>query len=358
MSRLLIALFFMAGAGLAAAQVQPAARELPVGARQQAALGIRTVAVQPATTGLLLASATVGVPPGQDVTVTAPYEGVITRIDVGLGDTVRKGAALLSLSSPTLADARRQAREAQLEALNAQTAFQRDQAMYDEGLIPAARLQLSQNRYRAADSASQAHQAMLRATGQTGDSGGDYASGTVRAPRQGSVIEALAGVGQRVEAGAILFRIADLRQLQLDIVLSGDKAGLVRTGDNVTVPTREASATVIGVSRALDASHQARVRARVTAPGRLQIAEVLPVQIHPRREQNAAPAWRVPSRAVVLYRGQSWVLLASPGGFVPTRVQVLSGNDESAIVEGALGADRQVAHTGIASLRALMEQGE
>lgn len=359
MSRLLITLLFMTSAGLAAAQVQPAFKELQVDARQQAALGIRTVAVKPATTGLLLASATVTVPPGQDVTVTAPFAGVITRIAVGLGDTVRQGAPLLTISSPMLADARRQAREAQLDALNAQAALQRDQAMYDEGLIPAARLQLSQNRYRAADAARQAQEAMLRSTGQASDAGdGDYASGTVRAPRQGSVIEALPGVGQRVEAGTVLFRIADLRQLQLDIVLSGDKAGLLHVGDSVTVPAREARATLIGVSRALDASNQARARARVTTPGRLQVAEVLSVQIQPTRDKSAAPAWLVPARAIVLYRGQSWVLLASPQGFMPTRVQLLSGNDELAVVEGELGPDRQVAHTGIASLRALMDKGE
>lgn len=358
MSRLLIALFIMAGASLAAAQAQPATTELSIDARQQAALGIRTVAVKPAATGLLLASATVAVPPGQEVTVTAPFAGVVTRIDAGLGDTVRQGAALLTLSSPMLADARRQAREAQLESMNAQAALQRDQSMYDEGLIPAARLQLSQNRYRAAESARQAHEAMLRATGASEAPNGDYASGTVRAPRQGSVVEAISGVGQRVEAGAVLFRIADLRQLQLDIVLSGDKAGLLHTGDSVTVPAREARATLTGVSRALDASQQARARARVTTPGRLQVGEVLSVQIQPTRDKSAAPAWLVPARAIVLYRGQSWVLLATPQGFMPTRVRVLSGNDEQAVVEGALGPDRQVAHTGIASLRALMDKGE
>jgi len=272
---------------------------------------------------------------------------------------VRQGAPLLTISSPMLADARRQAREAQLDALNAQAALQRDQAMYDEGLIPAARLQLSQNRYRAADAARQAQEAMLRSTGQAGNAGdGDYASGTVRAPRQGSVIEALPGVGQRVEAGTVLFRIADLRQLQLDIVLSGDKAGLLHVGDSVTVPAREARATLIGVSRALDASNQARARARVSTPGRLQVGEVLSVQIQPTRDKGAAPAWLLPARAIVLYRGQSWVLLATPQGFMPTRVQLLSGNDELAVVEGELGPDRQVAHTGIASLRALMEKGE
>lgn len=359
MSRLLITLLFMAGTGLASAQTPAAFKELLLDARQQAALGVRTIAIQPAATGLLLASATVTVPPGQEMAVTAPLAGVVTRIHVGLGDTVRQGAALATLSSPALADARRQAREAQLEAMNTQAALQRDQAMYDDGLIPAARLQLSQNRQRAAEAARQAHEAMLRAAGQDSTStGGDYASGTLRAPRAGSVVEAIAGTGQHVEAGAVLFRIADLRQLQLDIVLSGDKAGLLRAGDSVTIPAREARATITGVSRALDATHQARARARVTVPGRLQLAEVLSVQIQPARAQGTAPAWQVPSRSLVLARGESWVLLATPQGFMPTRVRVLSGNDESSVVEGPLGADRQVAHTGVASLRALMEKGE
>lgn len=169
------------------------------------------------------------VPPGQEVTVAAPYAGVIARLDAGLGDNVRAGTPLALLSSPALADARRQLREAELEARNAQAALQRDQAMHDEGIIPAARLQVTRNHQQAAEAHWQAQRSSLQASGL--GTGGDYASGQIVAPHAGTVVDVQVHVGERTDAGAVLFRIADLRQLQLDITLSSDKAAQVRSGD-------------------------------------------------------------------------------------------------------------------------------
>ena len=47
------------------------------------------------------------------------------------------------------------------------------------------------------------------------------------------VTDALVAVGQRVEAGAMLFRLADSSQLQLDVQLSSDKAAQLQVGDEV-----------------------------------------------------------------------------------------------------------------------------
>lgn len=333
--------------------------EIHLEARQQTQLGVRTSPVLAATAQGLLASATVALPPGREWLVTAPYAGVVTQLRVGLGDTARAGAPLITLSSPQLADARRMAREAQLEAQNATAALQRDQAMYDEGLIPAARLQVTQNRQRASEAAGQAHTAGLRAAGldaTPGDEG--YASGTLTTPRRGTVLETNARVGQHVEAGEVLVRMANIQELQLDIALAGDKAAQLRTGDAVLVPSRDARATITGVSRALDACGQARARARVTTAGRLQVGEVIAVQLQAAREAKSTPAWDVPARAVIHHRGSPWVFVATPQGYTLLPVQVLSNNDERAVVQGALSAESRVASAGLAALRALLDEGQ
>ena len=162
MSGLLKTIFFIGVWSSTVAWAQGAVpAELLLDAQQQAALGVRVVPVQAAQSGALLASATVSVPPGREVTVAAPYAGVITRMAVGLGDAVKGGAPLAQWSSPQLADARRQMREAQLDLQNAQAALARDQAMLADGIIPAARLQISQNKFHAAQAALQAKQAEL-----------------------------------------------------------------------------------------------------------------------------------------------------------------------------------------------------
>ena len=339
----------------ALAQGTPALPHITLDATQQAALGVRSTPVRPAGQQQLLASATVTVPPGHEVTVAAPFDGVIARLDAGLGDSVRVGAPLALLGSPQLADARRQLREAELDARNAQAALQRDQAMHDEGIIPAARLQITRNRQQAAEANWQAQQSALKSMGL--GAGSDYASGQLIAPRAGTVVEVQASAGQRVEAGALLFRVADLRQLQLDISLSGDKAARLRAGDAVTVPGQDAKAVLLGVSRSLDASQQARARARVTVPGRLQPGQALQMQLQPAVPAQAA-AWQVPARALLQLQGQSWVLVASDKGYKPTAVQVVSTNDDSATVQGPLNAQQRVASTGLAALRPLLQKAD
>ena len=338
------------------AQSQPALPTITLDAAQQTALGIRTSPVQSATQQHLLASATVTVPPGQEITVAAPYAGVVTRLDVGLGDNVRTGSPLLAFSSPQLADARRQLQEAELEARNAQAALQRDQAMHDEGIIPAARLQITRNRQQAAEAAWQAQLSALRSTGM--GAAKEYANGQIVSPRAGTVVDVQASVGQRIEAGAVLMRVADLRQLQLDITLSGEKAAHLRAGDVVSIPSHEAKALLLGVSRSLDASQQARARARVTVPGRLQAGQALQVQLQPALDTKTSSAWQVPARAVLQLQGHSWVLVATNKGYTATAVQVLSTNDDSATVQGPLNAQQRVASTGLAALRPLLPKAD
>jgi multidrug efflux pump subunit AcrA (membrane-fusion protein) len=182
----------------------------------------------------------------------------------------------------------------------------------------------------------------------------DFTSAALRAPQAGSVIEAPVTVGQRVEAGTPLMRLADTRQLQLDVQLSVDKARLIRTGDRVTIVNRQAQAVVTGVSRSTDAHQIVRARARITQPGNLTVGEVVPVQIQ--SAINAAKGWRVPIQAVVQHPTTSWVFVVTDKGFRPTPVRVLSSDDDRAVVDGALQAQSRVAISGVTSLRALQQQ--
>lgn len=379
----------LAAAGLALslslnANAQTAAPNLALDAKQQAALGIRIAQVLPAQVGQLLASATVTTPPGKDITITAPYAGQLSSVLVGLGDTVRIGTALGQFTSPMVGDARRQWREASLEAQNSHAALQRDQALFDEGIIPAVRLQLSRNKDEAAKAAVQSRAAELSASGLRFDGPGSgasspnsyasgYATGVLQSPISGVVVDAFTSVGQRVEAGTVLFKLADTRQLQLDIQLSGDKAARLKVGDAVSIPARNAQAQITGVSRALDAGQSAKARAKVTQRGSLQIGETVSVQLMPGLQpglatpglstpdsagQTASPAWSVPSRAISQWQGHPVIFVVNATGFTAERVRILSSNDDVSVIEAALPATPKVAITGIASLRALLQKDE
>jgi len=334
---------------------------LSLNAKQQASLGVQVAAVQASTGVQLLASATVVMPPGKEFTVSAPYAGQVSRLLVGVGDSVKAGAALAHFTSPMLGDARRLLNEASLDYKNASAAAQRDQAMFDEGIIPAVRLQLSRSKQEAAQAQLHAREAELLAAGMRFDANTGYATGTLKAPLSGTVSEAFAAVGQRVEAGAMLFRLADSSQLQLDVQLSSDKAAQLQVGDEVSIASRNAKAKIIGVSRVVDASQSARARASVTTRGSLQAGELVSVTVHAKGKAGSTKPdtqWLVPARAVTQWRGKPWVFVANEKGFEAQAVNVISSTDDLSLIEVALPVGSKVAVTGIASLRALLQKDE
>lgn len=356
------------GIGAGQAQTPPSAQAAPkllaLDAKQQAALGVQVATPQAARSAQWLASAHVTPLPGKDVTVSAPYPGQLSRLWVGVGDRVKAGAPLAQFTSPMLGEARRQWQEAVLELKNANSALQRDQAMLSEGIIPAVRVQITRNKQEAAHALVQAREAELRAAGLAPKAEPDsaamgYATGTLSAPIAGVVTQAFAAVGQRVEPGAVLFKLADDSSVQLDIQLASDKAAQLQVGDAVAVPSREAQAKIVGVSRAVDASQLAKARAVVTQPGRLQVGEVVAITVQAKALPPGSGArWLVPARALTPWHNQSLVFVRHSTGFAAQPVRVLSSNDDLALVEANWPADAQVAISGIAALRALLQKDE
>jgi multidrug efflux pump subunit AcrA (membrane-fusion protein) len=349
------------------AQAATPDRNLPLDPKQQAALGVTLATVQVAQSEPLQASATVTVPTGREVAVTAPYPGQMVRILAGIGDSVKAGAALGQFVSPSAGEARRLQQEALIESRLFQSVLDREQALFEDGLIPAARLQAARAKVEAAQAVVRARDAEVNASGMQFESGGaqrkgpnpsgvaaGYATGSLRAPMAGVVTEVFTPIGQRVDTGAVLFRLVDVSQLQFDIQLAPEKAALLKVGDTVTALQRQASAVVTGVSQAVDSSQLARVRARIQSHGNLQVGELLSVQVHPGL-RKAGTAWRVPSRCLTQWQGRPVLFVATSSGFSVQSVELISSNDDTSVVTGPLSADSKVAISGVASLRALLQ---
>ena len=334
---------------------------LPLNPKQQAILGIQVSQLQSSSGAQLLVSASVVTPPGKEFTISAPYAGQISRLFAGVGDSFKVGAPLAQFTSPMLGDARRLLNEASIDYKNAKAAAERDQAMFDEGIIPAVRLQLTRSKQEAALAQLHAREAELSVSGTSFDVGSGYSTGTLKAPVSGTVLEAFTAVGQRVEAGTVLFKLADASQLQLDLQLSSDKAAQIQVGDEVSLVARSAKAKIIGVSRAVDSSQLARARAVVTTRGSLQAGELVSVMVQARGLLNASKGsdrWLVPTRAVTQWKGQPCVFVANEQGFEAKHVLVISSTDDMSIVEVSMPLGAKVAITGIASLRAMLQKDE
>ena len=338
-------------------------RILLVSEAQQAALGIRTERAVAARSDVVLASAQVAAKPGGEVTVSAPYAGQIARLRVGVGERIARQGALAEFTSPQLGEARRQWDEAKLQAQLAQAALQRDRTMLDEGLIPAVRYQQTQARHDAAQASLQARSAELQSAGlrlENGSSSVGYATGMLLSPIAGIVAETYSQVGQRVEAGTVLFRVINDKELQLEFQLAADKAARVRAGDMIDIASRHARARVIGMTPFVQAGQMAHGRAVVTERGQLNLGETLTLTIQASGAQAQADrgsTWRVPARALSPWRGQSVMFVRTDKGFRVEVVNVLSSNDDTSIVSSpTIHEGESLATTGIASLRAMLQQ--
>lgn len=324
---------------------------LVVSTQQRAALGVVFAPIEQVGALRLTAQASVTTPPQSQAVIAAPVAGRVEQVRVSPGSAVRRGDALATVSSGQLAELRRGLHEASSQAGLAQDSLRRDTALYEEGIIPLARLKATQARAAEASAGLAARRAELASAG-VGAEGG--AQARLSSPLAGTVIEAKVLPGQRFDAGEVLFRVADTAQLLLDIAVSADKAAAISAGDRVEIASRDALARVLSVSQVVDASQTAHVRAQVERRGSLRVGETLSVSVLTRAAAaDAGPRWRVPTRALVLMDGRSVVFVAAPEGVAVVPVAVLSSDDDSAVLGGALSAQDRVAVNGVAALKAL-----
>ena len=119
-------MMLLTGNAWAQSVAEPASIALALTAKQQTTLGVQVAPLQAASAGSVLVTASVVTPPGKEVAVSAPYAVQVSRWLVGVGDSVKAGAALAQFTSPMLGEARRQLNEAALESKNATAAAQRE----------------------------------------------------------------------------------------------------------------------------------------------------------------------------------------------------------------------------------------
>lgn len=324
-----------------------AADVLPLTAAQKKNLGIASVAVATQTASPALTyPARVTLPPASVRVIAAAGAGLVTHVQVQAGDTVRRGAPLLTLSMPGLADAQNALTQARLRSQLAASNAARDEKLFSEGLIAESRLRATQSEARSARASLTAAQTMLTMLGTGKVAGGSI---TLTAPIAGVVTESGVGPGQRVDAGMALMKVADLSKLALEIPLSTVQVRQVEVGQTVEVVDSEARGRITALLPQLDASQSVLARASLTDPqGLLRPGQSVLAALS---GTASSQALTVPAAALVWKVNVPYVFVETAKGFVPTQVQLIRQNASEAEVSG-LAAGSRVAAKGVAALKA------
>lgn len=324
-----------------------AANDLPLTAAQKKNLGIVTMAASTQSTSPALTySARVTLPPASVRVAAAAGDALVTRVHVQAGDAVKRGAALVTLSMPGLADAQNTLTQARLKSKLATSNAERDEKLFGEGLIAESRLRATQSEAQSSRASLAAAQTALSMLGGGRVSGSSL---TLTAPIAGVVTESPAEPGQRVDAGMALVKVADLTKLVLEIPLSTTQARGVAVGHAVDVAGSAARGRITALLPQLNAAQSVLARASLDDPQKL-LRPGQSVQVDITGSQSVR-GLTVPAAALVWKSSAAYVFVETTQGFVPTPVKLIRQNASQAEVTGLADGSR-VAVKGMAALKA------
>ena len=312
--------------------------------------------------------------------VFSPYSGRVTKVMVGLGESVKQGQPLLALQASEFVQGQSDLLSAQAGVASAHaqlslavTNEQRKHALYDAKAGSLQDWQQSQSDLAAAQGAARTADAALAAVrnrlsilGKSEAQIDEIASAGkmdpvayVLAPISGTVTDRQVGPGQYLQAGASnpVYTVGDLSNVWLVANVRETDAPFVKKGDTVEVhvvalPERTFSARVTYVAPTLDpASRRVTVRAEITNSDGLLKPEMFASFTILSGSPGNAPA--VPDSGVIYEGGDARVWIAGDDGTLALRkikpgrsangfLEVLEGvkPGEKVVASGALFIDR------------------
>lgn len=335
---------------------------IPLTPAQRAALRVSTLPLV-AHAGAVSVGlpARVTIPPAQERLVAAPMAGIVSEVRVAAGDSVKAGQTLAVLRGESLIGAQRDIAQAAVQARLAQESLLRDEALFKEGIIPESRLRNARANLAQAAAVLDERRAWLRLMGlgqgaiKAAEKGERLTDSIALAsPISGVVLEQAAVIGARMDTAGMLFKVARLDPLWLEIQAPAEMAARVKNGQKVSVPGTTSTGEVISVGKGVSEAQTVTIRARVNnRDNMLRLNQSVSARIE---GVAGDKQWRVPVKAIVRQAGQNWVFVERPGGFEPEQVKVLSQSAQSAAIDGAAGytfsGDEKIAIEGVAALKA------
>lgn len=316
--------------------------------------------------GLVVTEGSVATNDDTTTPVFSPYSGRVSRIIAKLGDRVRKGDPLMTITATEAAQSQNDLiaavdalGAAKVQETVASAAEQRQRKLYVGGSAAMKDWQQSQSdlaaaraALRSAEGALTAERNKLRILGMTERDIATYerahrvedlsADVTVFAPIEGTVIQRQVGLGQYVQAGAStpVFSIGDLSTLWLiGNVREADATSMVLGAPIevrlMAVPDHIFQGKLAWIAPSIDpATHRLAVRADVLNPnGILKPTMFATVFIHTGNDRSS-PA--VPENAVIYEGEQARVWVARNDKSLGLR-QIRIGRNENGDVEVLAG---------------------
>ncbi|RZJ46700.1 MAG: efflux RND transporter periplasmic adaptor subunit, partial [Brevundimonas sp.] len=305
----------------------------------------------------IVAQGTVAGTPQGEAVLAARADGVVSRLSLRLGDAVSAGqtVALIESREASTIAAERATASARLTA--ARQGLAREQRLFDAKItarqdLEAAQTVLAEAEAEARRTASAASAARVS---------GDGRNTGVVSPISGRITAAPAVLGSFVTAGTELFRVADIRQVQVEASVSAQDASRILAGDRarISLPEGDLDAVVRSITPGVDAeSRSATVLLTPSATTGLRPGQAISARILTRDGQGGAIGVSVPEEAIQSVEGRDVVFVRTATGFMPTPVLIGQRSGGRAQITSGLTAGQTIATRNAFLLKAELGKGE
>jgi RND family efflux transporter MFP subunit len=280
--------------------------------------------------------------------IGSPLAGRISQVFVELGQRVKKGDSLFIVSSPDLTTLQSDLMKANVDVEVANAQYQRVHDMVAERLMPGKEELAAAAQKREAELSQTAAKSKLQALRVAASNDNEF---TVKAPRDGVVVEKNVLPSQEVSQDGTLLQIADVSDVWVVAdVFDSDAAGLAPgTAARITTPANpdfKLDAVVDSVSAVVDPErHSVPIKVRLpNTDGRLKPNQFAEMRFRVQLPENAV---EVAASALVSDGATQYAYVESqPGQFV--RRNVVSGpvRDGRAVILSGLNAGETVVEQG------------
>jgi len=287
--------------------------------------------------------------------IYAPFAGRVTQIRVDLGQSVSKGAHLLSVSSPEFGAAQADAAKAMTDAKVTDKALARQKELFEAGIAARKDLEMAE-----AD-AARAHAEADRANARTRLYGGSQQVNqqlTLMSELNGVVVERNVNPGQELRSEQsgpgmpALFVVTDPSQLWVQIDAKEADVSTLKPGASFdllvqALPGQVFKGKVVAAADFIDPNTRTiKIRGAIANPQRLLKAEMLGTA---RIQRQLGQGVVVPATGVFLRGTQHRVYVETAPGTFEVREVVLTyeGAKESVVSSGLSVGDKVVTDNGL-----------
>ncbi len=286
--------------------------------------------------------------------ITPLSAGIILKVAVQPGSSVKKGDLLAEIAMPEIATIKAQFLAAGARQKETEATYQREKNLLARGISSVQEFQLADSEYRSAQSASEQYRQQLLNYGLAPESiqqllldGQSTAALPLRAPFDGTIMAVETALGEAVAPGTPLFTLANLDSLWIELSIPESRIYQIRVNAPIQasfdgLPGMAFSGRVFQTGAVVDErTRSLKVLAEVENPDhRLKVGMFGNVQM---LESSKEQVLTVPADVLQNIDGKSYVFIQQePDLFDLRRVQTGAKADGKVIILAGLSPDDQM----------------